>query len=236
MKLALAAQSAEHQFVGTKSGLMDQLTAAYGTRNHALLIDCRTLARTLIPLNIGAMVIVVCDTRVRHELATSAYNQRRNECETALAILRERNSQILSLRDVKVADLESQRQELPETLYRRCRHVVSENDRTLSAAEALRCGDVDYLGQLMNLSHDSLRDDYEVSCRELDIMVELARKQEGVGARMMGGGFGGSTVNLVPRDGLEHFRSSISEDYRRATNLTPTITAIEADDCVMEMK
>jgi galactokinase len=236
MKLALVAQGAEHKFAGTKSGLMDQLTAVFGIRNHALLIDCRTLARTLIPLNIPAMVIVVCDTRVKHELATSAYNQRRSECEKALAILRARSFQILSLRDVTVAGLETYRQDLPETLYRRCRHVVSENERTLAAAEALRSGDVGYLGQLMNLSHESLRDDYEVSCRELDIMVELARKQNGVvGARMMGGGFGGSTVNLVPRNSLEQFCSAVSEAYQRATNLTPMITGIEADDCVLEM-
>jgi galactokinase len=235
MKLALVAQSAEHQFVGTKSGLMDQLTAVFGVRNHALLIDCRTLAHTLVPLSIAAMAIVVCDTGVKHDLATSGYNQRRNECEQALAILRARNPQILSLRDVSVADLETYRHELAETLYRRCHHVVSENDRTLSAAEALRSGDVDYLGQLMNLSHESLRDDYEVSCPELDIMVELARKQDGVaGARMMGGGFGGSTVNLVLRNSLEQFSSGVSEAYQGATNLTPVITAIEADDCVLE--
>ncbi|HEV7681527.1 MAG TPA: galactokinase [Pyrinomonadaceae bacterium] len=236
MKLALAAQSAEHQFVGTKSGLMDQLTAVFGIRNHALLIDCRTQAHTLIPLNLAAMVIVVCDTGVKHELATSSYNQRRNECEQALAILRARNPQTVSLRDVSVADLETHRQELPEPLYRRCRHVVSENDRTVSAAEALRSGNVDDLGRLMNLSHESLRDDYEVSCPELDIMVELARKQAGVvGARMMGGGFGGSTVNLVSQDTLEQFCSSVSKAYQRATNLTPEITAIEADDCVLEI-
>ena len=236
MKLALAAQSAEHQFVGTKSGLMDQLTTVFGVRTHALLIDCRTLARTLLPLNIGEMVIVVCDTGVKHNLATSAYNQRRNECEKALAILRAHNSQIVSLRDVAAADLESYRQELPDTLYRRCRHVVSENERTLSAAEALRAGDVDYLGRLMNSSHESLRDDYEVSCRELDIIVELAREQEGVaGARMMGGGFGGSTVNLVRRDRLDQFSHRVSEGYQQATQLIPTFTAIEADDCVLEL-
>jgi galactokinase len=236
MKLALVAQSAEHEFVGTKSGLMDQLTAVFGIRNHALLIDCRNLARTLIPLNIGEMVIVVCDTGVKHNLATSAYNQRRKECEKALAMLRAYNSQIGSLRDVAAADLESYRQDLPESLYRRCRHVVSENERTLSAAEALRAGDVDFLGRLMNFSHESLRHDYEVSCRELDIMVELAREQEGVaGARMMGGGFGGSTVNLVRRSTLDQFSHRVSEGYQQATQLIPTFTAIEADDCVLEL-
>jgi galactokinase len=236
MKLALVAQSAEHQFVGTKSGLMDQLTAVFGVRNHALLIDCRTLARTLIPLNIGEMAIVICDTRVKHELATSGYNQRRDECEKALAILRGHNSQILSLRDVALADLETYRQRLPETLFRRCRHVVSENKRTVLAAEALRAGDVDGLGQLMNFSHESLRDDYEVSCRELDILVELAREQDGVaGARMMGGGFGGSTINLIRQDKLEQFTRRVSERYQQATKMVPTITAIEADDCVLEL-
>jgi galactokinase len=236
MKLALVAQSAEHQFVGTKSGLMDQLTAVFGVRNHALLIDCRTLARTLIPLNIGAMAVVICDTRVKHELATSGYNQRRNECEKALAMLRAHNSQILSLRDVAVADLEMYRQELPETLFRRCRHVVTENKRTVLAAEALRAGDVDCLGQLMNCSHESLRNDYEVSCRELDILVDLAREEEGVaGARMMGGGFGGSTINLIRQDKLEQFTRRVSERYQEATKMVPTITTVEADDCVSEL-
>jgi galactokinase len=236
MKLALAAQRAEHVFVGTESGLMDQLTAAFGTRNHAMLIDCRSLERKMIPLNIPAMAIVVCDTRVKHDLATTAYNQRRRECEQAAAILRKTKPSVRSLRDVTLSDLELYGELLPETLRRRSCHVISENERTLSAAEALINGDVHRLGELMNLSHESLRDDYEVSCPELDIMVELSRQQTGVaGARMMGGGFGGSTVNLVRRNNIDQFRRRVSEDYQRATGLVPAIITVTADDGVREM-
>jgi galactokinase len=236
MQLALVAQTAEHLFAGIASGLMDQLTAAYGVANHAMLIDCRSLERQLVVMNVPNMTVVICDTGVKHELASSAYNERRQECEQAVTILQEQNRAIRSLRDVTLADLETHKDLLPETLRRRCKHVVSENERTLGAVAALKQGDVERLGELMNLSHESLRDDYEVSCRELDLMVELARQQKGVaGARMMGGGFGGSTVNLVPRDSFNEFRRAVSEGYQRATGLVPTVIAVEADDGVGEL-
>jgi galactokinase len=236
MQLALAAQTAEHLFVGTACGLMDQLTAAYGVANHAILIDCRSLERELVHMNVPNMTVVICDTGVKHELASSAYNERRQQCEQAVEILQGQNHGICSLRDMTLVDFEKHQDRLPEPLRRRARHVVSENERTLSAVAALKHGDVDRLGELMNLSHESLRDDYEVSCRELDLMVELARQQKGVaGARMMGGGFGGSTVNLVPRDSFNEFRRAVSEGYRRATGLLPTVIAVEADDGVGEI-
>jgi galactokinase len=235
-ELALAAQTAEHLFVGTKSGLMDQLTAAFGVRNHAMLLDCRSLKRRLAFVNLPRMAVVICDTGVKHDLATTAYNQRRQECERAVDILRKKKRDVRSLRDVTLADLELYGDLLPNTLRRRCRHVISENDRTLLAAEALMNGNIDHLGELMNLSHQSLRDDYEVSCRELDIMVQLASQQKGVpGARMMGGGFGGSTVNLVPLNNLGQFRQCVSLSYRQATGLEPAIIQVEADDGVCEM-
>ena len=235
MQLALSAQTAEHLFVGTACGLMDQLTAAYGVANHAILIDCRSLERELVIMNGQNMTVVICDTGVKHELASSAYNERRQQCEQAVKLLQQQNHEIRSLRDVTVADFEKHQDRLPEPLRRRARHVVWENERTLSAVSALKEGDVDRLGELMDLSHQSLRDDYEVSCRELDLMVELARQQEGVtGARMMGGGFGGSTVNLVPQDNVDEFRRAVSESYQRATGLVPTIITVEADDGVCE--
>lgn len=235
MQLVLAAQTAEHLYVGTKSGLMDQLTAAFGVRNHAMLIDCRSLESELAVMNIPNVAIVICDTGVKHTLATSAYNERRRECEQAVTILKKWNPAINSLRDVTLGDFESHKDLLPEAIQRRCRHVISENDRTLSAAEALKHGQVERLGELMNLSHESLRDDYEVSSRELDLMVELARQQEDVaGARMMGGGFGGSTVNLVAIDRLDQFRRVVSDGYHAATGLPPTIFSVEADDGVQE--
>lgn len=237
MQLAQAAQEAEHLFVGTRSGLMDQLTATFAVKNHALLIDCRSLERKATPVNLPAMAVVVCDTRIKHELATSAYNERRHECEQAVEILRKKKPNIRSLRDVSIDDLEQYGGLLPETLQRRVRHVVTENQRTLLASEALPRGDADRLGQLMYESHDSLRNDYEVSCRELDIMVALARQQEGVsGARMMGGGFGGSTVNLVRRDTLEQFARAVSDGYTWATGLVPVVIPVEADEGVCELE
>jgi galactokinase len=237
MQLALAAQEAEHLFVGTRSGLMDQLTATFAVKDHALFIDCRSLERKATPVNLPAMAVVVCDTRVKHELATSAYNERRHECERAVEILRKMKPNIRSLRDVSINDLERYGELLPETIRRRTRHVVTENERTLLAAAALPNGDADRLGQLMNESHESLRIDYEVSCPELDLMVALARQQEGVaGARMMGGGFGGSTVNLVRRDKFESFHRFVSEGYERATGLVPNVISVEADKGVCELQ
>jgi galactokinase len=236
MELALAAQTAEHLFVGTKSGLMDQLTAVFAVRNYAMLIDCRSFERELAVMNIPKTTAVICDTGVRHNLATSAYNERRRECEQAVELLSKNLPGIKSLRDVTLTDLESHQHLLPETLRKRCRHVISENGRTLSAAEALKHGHVDRLGELMDVSHESLRDDYEVSCPELDLMVELARRQQGVaGSRMMGGGFGGSTVNLVATDRLDQFHRYVSEGYYSATGLRPTIFSVEADDGVQEI-
>lgn len=234
--LVLAAQHAEHTFVGTRSGLMDQLTAAFGRQGHAVFIDCRSLERNLIPMNIGGTRVVVCDTHVKHELATSAYNQRRRECERAVEMLSEQRPGIKALRDLNVSDLDLIAS-LPEPLRRRAKHVVTENDRTQRAAGFLQQGDAAALGELINASHASLRDDYEVSCRELDIMVELARSQPGVfGARMMGGGFGGCTVNLVEADSVPRFKETITSGYSGATGIKPAIHVIESDDGVGELR
>jgi galactokinase len=224
VSLALAGQQAEHVYVGTKCGIMDQFVAALGEEGHALLIDCRALEATPIPLDTSSMVVAICDTNVKHELASSEYNTRRAECERGVSILREVLPGIRALRDVSVEDFEKHEGLLPEPIRRRCRHVVTEDARTLAAAQALRAGELERMGQLMVLSHRSLRDDYEVSCRELDIMVEIALRIEGVaGARMTGGGFGGSTVNLVRRDALAQFSEIINREYHLATNKHPTI-------------
>jgi galactokinase len=224
VSLALAGQRAEHVYVGTMCGIMDQFVAALGEEGHALLIDCRALTAVPLPLDTSSMVVAICDTNVKHALASSEYNTRRAECERGVQILSEVLPGIRALRDVSVDDFLKHEERLPEPVRRRCRHVVTEDARTLAAAEALRAGELEKMGQLMVLSHASLRDDYEVSCRELDIMVEIALKVEGVaGARMTGGGFGGSTVNLVRRDALEEFREAIEREYNKATNKHPTI-------------
>jgi galactokinase len=222
--LALAGQQAEHTYVGIKCGIMDQYIAALGQAGHALLIDCRSLQPTIIPMNVPDVVVAICDTRVKHELASSEYNTRRAECERGVEILKEYLPHIQALRDVSIVDFEKNEEHLPDTIKRRCRHVITENDRTLQAAEALKTGNLSKMGALMGESHRSLRDDYEVSCRELDIMVEIANSIEGViGARMTGGGFGGCTVNLVHKENLANFQSTILGEYSKATNLEAAI-------------
>ena len=234
LELAFAAQRAEHRYVGTKSGLMDQLSSVFGRTDQALLIDCRTLELTPIPMRVGEVAVVVCDSKKKHDLASSAYNQRRTECEQAVEFLNKKRPDIVTLRNVGIADLDLI-EEMPEPFRRRSRHVITENDRTLQAAKALAAGEHQLLGNLMNESHRSLRDDYEVSCRELDVLVELAHAHDGVlGARMMGGGFGGCTVNLVRREEIENFRNYVVMNYQRLVGLTADIYAIEADSGVHE--
>ena len=234
--LALAAQQTEHVYVGINSGIMDQLIAAKGLEGHALLIDCRTLETEQIPLDTKECAVVICDTRVKHELASSEYNERRRQCERGVELLRDKLLNIHSLRDVSLEDFQKYEGMLPEVIRRRCRHVVTENERTLSAAEALRAGNLALMGRLMYLSHESLRDDYEVSCHELDLLVKIASNVEGVvGARMTGGGFGGCTVNLVLRDALEKFQQVISQKFSEATSYEPALYVSEPSDGAEEI-
>ena len=235
LRLAQAAQEAEHVFVGTNSGLMDQMTASLAQESHAMLIDCRSLQVTQIPMRLPSTAIVICDTRMKHALVSSAYNDRRRECERAVELLREKRPDVSALRDLERDDIDLLA-DLPEPERRRARHVVTENERTLKAAQALKVSDVSKLGTLMVKSHQSLRDDFEVSCRELNIMFELALKQDGVsGARMMGGGFGGCTINLVDHEKLEWFAERMTGGYEQATGLVPTINVVRADDGVSEL-
>ncbi|MDT5273031.1 MAG: galactokinase [Acidobacteriota bacterium] len=227
--LALAGQQAEHTYVGTLCGIMDQFVAALARERHALLIDCRSLEAEPVPLDTTEAAFVVADTRVKHELSSSEYNVRRAECARGVELLRERLPGITQLRDVSREDFRLYGDTLPEPIRRRCRHIVTENERTLDAARALRAGDLVEMGRLMYQSHDSLRDDYEVSSPELDVLVELARGLDGVlGSRMTGGGFGGSTVSLVRREALEEFERALSEGYERETGKRPAILVSEA--------
>jgi galactokinase len=219
--LALAAQQAEHEFAGTRCGIMDQFISARGRAGHALLIDTRTLGFELLPVPPGA-AIVVCDTKVRHELATDGYNDRRAECETGVRAIRARSPGVASLRDATMQDLAAL--DGSPVIQRRCRHVISENARVLEAAAALERGDLQRFGRLMGESHRSLRDDYEVSCAELNLMVELASSVDGAyGTRMTGGGFGGCTVSLVRRDRVEAFCERIARGYEAGTGRVPAL-------------
>ncbi|HEX3549125.1 MAG TPA: galactokinase, partial [Candidatus Elarobacter sp.] len=222
-ELARAAQEAENRFVGLHSGIMDQLASAFGVRDHALLIDCRSEEVTPVPIPAEA-AIVVADTGVKHALAGSAYNDRRAESEEAARLLGAR-----TLRDVSIADFARRGATLPEPLRKRARHVVGENARVLATVVALRAGDLVTAGAHMNASHDSLRDDYEVSAPELDVLVEAARGVEGVyGARMTGGGFGGCTINAVREEKAEEFCATVSHRYREATGREPVIHVTNA--------
>ena len=237
IRLALAGQASEHQYVGTKSGIMDQFAAAFGRANHALLIDCRKLQAKSIPLHFDCAEIIVCNSGVKHSLSSSEYNTRREECEKAVTILREFLPEIMALRDVSRKDLKQFAHHLPETIYRRCRHVVTENERTLQTAEAFEHGEIELAGKLMLESHESLRDDYEVSCKQLDTLVALAESFDGVyGARMTGGGFGGCTVNLVRRDKSREFIDYLREHYAKQTGITAEIFHVCASDGVSEIK
>jgi len=224
---ALLCQRAENEFVGMRCGIMDQYVISLGRREHALLIDCRSLEFRLVSLPPGCS-LVVCDTAKRRGLVDSEYNTRREECEAGARMLGVR-----ALRDIDLEDFLARQGELPEPIRRRCRHVVSENQRVLNAVEAAGSGDLVHFGSLMNASHRSLRDDYEVSCAELDAMVEAAWEQEGVlGARMTGAGFGGCTVNLVEDDAVAGFCRSVPRTYQEATGLEPHVYVCLAEDGV----
>ncbi len=217
-EMALLAQRAENDWVGVNCGIMDQLISAAGEGGHALLIDCRTLATRAVPLPEGS-VVVVLDTATRRGLVGTAYNERRAQCEAAARVLG-----VTALRDVDLETFQRRAAELNDVTRRRARHVVSENARVLRAAGALADGDVRVVGRLMNESHASLRDDFEVSRHELDIMADLAAAQPGChGARMTGAGFGGCAVALVDGGSVGGFTRDVARVYERATGLRPSI-------------
>ena len=221
--LALTGQRAENEFVGMRCGIMDQFIACHGAAGHALLLDCRSLAWRLVPIDPKAR-LVICNTMVRHAHAAGEYNLRRRDCEESVRLLAQALPGIKALRDVTPDQLERHAALLPPVVYRRARHIVTENERTVRAAAALEAGDLALMGQLMSQSHVSMRDDFEISCREVDIMVDIASRVSGVfGARMTGGGFGGCTISLVEAGAVEAFKDRVAKAYREATGLDPTI-------------
>jgi len=223
--MARVGQRAENEWVGVNCGIMDQMISAAGRRDHALLIDCRSLETQAVPLPAGT-VVVVLDTATRRGLVDSAYNERRAQCEAAAAFFG-----VPALRDVDMETFRAGSERLDPVARRRARHVISENARTLAAAEAMRRGDAAELGRLMNASHVSMRDDFEISREEMDTMVALAQAEPACyGARMTGGGFGGAAVALVRASDVETFVTSVSDGYRRITGLEPQIYICTATD------
>jgi galactokinase len=235
LKVALLCQRAENEFVGARCGIMDQFVACFGKARNAVFLDCRTMEYAAVPLP-SDVRLVLCNTMVKHEIAAGDYNTRRGECEEAVRRLAAVIPGVRALRDVTSAQIERHPALLPGSLYRRARHVVTENERVLAARKALGNGDLAKLGALMHESHASLRDDYEVSCKELDLMAELAGGFEGCfGARMTGGGFGGCTINLVHAARVEAFTAHMSEGYERATGITPEVYCCGAADGAREI-
>ena len=221
--MARIGQRAENEWVGANTGIMDQLVSAAGQANHALLIDCRDLSIQPIPLP-NETAVVVMDTATRHSHTASGYNERREECEAAANFLG-----VSHLRDVSLEEFNMRASNLDELLRRRARHVITENARVLQAANAMSANGAAQMGKLMNASHVSMRDDFEITNDELNIMVNLAQSQPGCfGARMTGGGFGGCAVALVQANTANAFVSSVHAAYQKATNLTPNIFVCQA--------
>ena len=234
--LARTAQRAEHEFAGTRCGIMDQMIACHGRAGHVLQLDTRTLARVYLPLP-SRLRVVVCNTMVAHELASAEYNARRADCETGVRALAARFPGVRALRDATLEKLDAVRGDVPPQVWRRCRHVITENDRVVSAAAALRQGDDAVFGALMAASHASLRDDYEVSCPELDVMTAIVSDLGGVfGARMTGGGFGGCAVALVDAAAADdRFRETIQGRYQANTGIRPDVWVCAAGSGVEEV-
>lgn len=228
LELVKACQRAEHEYVGTRCGIMDQFIAVFGRAGHALMLDCRSLDYQTLAIPSDAR-LVICNTMVKHDLASGEYNKRRADCEAAVKIFHQSKPDVRALRDLSLSDLEKHKEILSDEIFRRCRHVITENQRVLGAADALRSSDLDRFGELMYKSHRSLRDDYEVSCRELDLLVDIASLCDGVyGSRMTGGGFGGCTITMVRSSAVESFRDKIVDSYKRETGLTPDVYVCSA--------
>jgi len=214
LEIVKLAQKAENEFVGVRCGIMDQFVNIFARPRAVLKLDCRSLTHTYHPFERDELRIVLCDTKIKRALASSEYNIRRAQCEEGVRVLRQHAPGVRSLRDATPEMLEACRRDMDPVVHRRCAYVLKENERVEQACRDLEGGDFVSFGRRMDASHDGLRDEYEVSCRELDILVEAAHRAPGVlGARMMGAGFGGCTINLVEERAVEEFRSRVGEEY-----------------------
>jgi galactokinase len=229
-EVAKLSQLAENSYVGANCGIMDQFIACCGKANNALLLDCRSLDYRLAPIP-ESLSLVICNTMVKHSHAGGEYNTRRAEVEQATAILKSHRPEIELLRDATPDDLAAWGHEMPPNVLKRARHIITDSLRAVAAADALDAGDLPLLGELMAKAHASYRDDFEASCPEADLMVDLANRQPGlVGARLTGGGFGGCTVNLVENEHAEAFREAVGSAYQAATGIKPEIYLCHASD------
>ncbi|MEJ2258002.1 MAG: galactokinase [Woeseiaceae bacterium] len=222
-------QHVEHEYAHVMCGIMDQFACGIGRSGHALLLDCRSLAYEHVPVELGDYRVVIISSEVRRALVESAYNTRRAECQAGVELLRRYDDSVESLRDVGADLFEAHHNEMPDAVRRRCRHVLSENRRVLEAAAALKSGALDRLGELMTASHRSMRDDFEISCPQLDLLVELANSTAGVlGSRMTGGGFGGCTVSIMNDAAIAQMGNKLAE-YEARFNLTPRVFVLHGN-------
>ncbi len=232
IEMAKLGQKAEHEYAGVNCGIMDQFASAMGRENCAIFLDCKDLSYKHVPLELSGMKIVISNTNKKHALGASKYNERRGECEAGFAILKEAMPEKNCLGEISLEEFEAHKHLIKDDIIlRRVKHVITEDDRVLKAIDALTAGDIPTFGALMNGSHDSLRDDYEVTGFELDTMVDEARKIKGVlGSRMTGAGFGGCTVSIVEEASVDEFISTVGKNYEEKTGLKPDFYVTEPGD------
>ncbi|MBD0777537.1 galactokinase [Maribacter sp. ANRC-HE7] len=223
-------QRAEHNYVGTKCGIMDQFASVMSKKGHVILLDCQSLDYEYVPIEIEPYKLLLLNTNVSHNLASGEYNIRRSQCEKGVEIIQQKYPEVTSLRDVSFDMLQEFKSDIPEIVFNRCTYVVQEKDRVLSSVKALKKSQLHTLGEYMYQTHDGLQNLYEVSCPELDFLVDFSKEyNEVIGARMMGGGFGGCTINIIHQDAVEHFTQKASEAYFKKFNIK--LTGFEAMPC-----
>ncbi len=218
--ITVLSRDAEHEYVGTKCGIMDQYASVFSETNKILFLDCQSLEHNLIPIDLVDYKILILNTNVVHNLATSKYNVRRQQCEEGVAFIKKRYPHVSSLRDVNLDMLEEVKDEVSQTVFQRCQYIIQENKRVLAAAEFLKNNKLNEFGNLLYQCHDGIRYKYEVSCDELDFLVDFSKEKEYViGSRMMGGGFGGCTVNIVHKDYINAYKEEVGLAYKERFNI-----------------
>lgn len=231
MEIIKTGQNAENNFVGSNCGIMDQYASVMSREGHLIMLDCDSLEADYIPADFQNCKLLLLNTKVSHNLADSEYNTRRSECEEAVEIIKKKYNDVKSLRDVSFEMLEEFRESLPGNTYKRSIYVLHENERVQKAAEAIKSGDLSHFGELMYESHRGLQHNYEVSCEELDFLVDFSEDKDFIyGSRMMGGGFGGCTINLIEADKIESYVKEVSEAYEKKFNIVPDAIAVSPSE------
>lgn len=235
MQLALIGQAAEHEFAGNLCGIMDQFASLHGKENQVIQLDCRSLEYEYFPIELNGYKLILLDSQIKHELADTEYNKRREECEEGVRILQQYDPNVASLRDVSLDLLKAHKAEFPPLVFNRCQYVIEENQRVIKACDAMLHGNLLALGKQIFSSHVGLQYLYEVSCKELDLLVDLTKRNFNVlGARMMGGGFGGCTINLVYGEHVEEFSQTMKEAYHAETGIELDVIPVNVGDGVRE--